>query len=95
MIMCNGIVDRMPASDGTRGASLVDSIYHPTRSTVAECLARWAAMSGDARERCYLVIEGDDPGSRMTLSGPQIENLARRAASLQDAESHACANQMT
>lgn len=66
--------------DMEREARLIDSLYQPCRSTLGECLARWRALRPESRERCYLVVDGDKPASRHTLSGEQIADLSARFA---------------
>ena len=61
-----------------RGARLVDSLYQPSPSTVGECLARWNKLEPDTRDRCYLVIDGVEPGARQTLNSGQIAELSIR-----------------
>ena len=66
----------MPILESSRAAQLVESIHQPMRSTLAACLERWTMLDGVARAHCYLVVEGDEPGARMTLNGSQIAQLA-------------------
>ena len=66
----------MPILESSRAAQLVESIHQPKRSTLAACLERWTMLDRAARAHCYLVVEGDEPGARMTLSGSQIAQLA-------------------
>ena len=60
----------------SRGARLVDSLYQPGRSTLGECLTRWRALELHARERCYLVVEGVEPGMQQTMNSRQIAELS-------------------
>ncbi|WP_445191244.1 hypothetical protein ACT009_11640 [Sphingomonas sp. Tas61C01] len=67
----------MPTFEPTRSASLVESIHQPMRSTVAACLNRWVGLDGGAKAHCYLVVEGDEMGARVTLNSQQIAQLAQ------------------
>ena len=71
----------MPIFEAARAAALVESIHQPKRSTVGACLDRWSALDRDARAHCYLIVEGDEPGARVTLNGREIEQLAHTSSS--------------
>ena len=58
-----------------RPALLVESMHQPQRSTVAACLDRWFALSTDLQMSCYLVVEGEQTGTRTTFDGQQIRQL--------------------
>jgi hypothetical protein len=72
----------MSLFESSRAALLVDSIHRPVRSTLAACLARWTTLDGSARAHCYLVVEGDEPGARTTLTASQIAQLAGQPTQL-------------
>ena len=62
----------MTQHDLQRQAWLVYGLHNPLRMTVAECLIRWSLLNGAAQQASYLVIEGERPGSRQTISGRVI-----------------------
>lgn len=66
----------MLSIDLGRHAWLVFGIHAPLRATLAECLARWSALDQSAQGQSYLVLEGDQPGMRQTISSPGIAELA-------------------
>lgn len=62
----------------SRHASLVFCLHAPLRGTLGECLARWAKFDPTTQTASYLVIEGEEPGSRQTIASEDIANLAAR-----------------
>ncbi|WP_375401990.1 hypothetical protein [uncultured Sphingomonas sp.] len=66
----------MTPYDPTRAAELVASIHAPWRATVGECLSRWAGLDPATRAGSYLIVHSDEPGSRRTLNGARIAELA-------------------
>ena len=63
----------------SRYASLVFCLHAPLRGTLAECLAQWSEFDSARQAASYLVIEGEEPGSRRTIGGEGIADLARLA----------------